>query len=132
MLKLPKLFSNSRLRDELLSKRPLPIGVSEFEEWSCRIIEGAMLPATKASQQFTLANMICHLSPTEDFKEDAYFIKGLRKFAANQVADSIREKIRDEEKARLLAEQQQAVTPVQSSDVTQAVGASNVLELPKV
>lgn len=80
--------------------RPLPLGRTEFEAWSDRILSGAMIPheADKAeefrkSSLFTLCNMVLHLGPTESHKPDAYFIHSLRKSAANQVAVTMRDEI---------------------------------------
>jgi hypothetical protein len=94
------------IRDQMHELRPLPVGKSEFHEWAERIISGTMITATPESQKFALANMLLHLGPTEDHKEDIFFIKSLRKFAVNQVADDARKEIRDAEKARLEAEEQ--------------------------
>ncbi len=90
---------------ELNGKRPLPLGAKEFEEWSDRIISGACIPgATPESIKFALADQLLHLGPTVDFECDLYFIKCLRKFAINQVADAKRHEIRDAAKARLEAQ----------------------------
>lgn len=97
---------------QLNKPRPLPMGRSEFNEWSARIIQGALVPgATINSQIWTLANLILHLGPTESHKPDAFFIHSLRKFAANQVADYVRAEIRTEEKARLDAEEKAKAEP---------------------
>lgn len=85
----------------MIEKRPLPLGMTEFYEWSDRIIKMANIPADIESQRFALADMIIHLNGTEDHKEDGYFVKVLRKVAVNQVADGAREKIRNEGKKRL-------------------------------
>lgn len=79
--------------------RALPMGRAEFEAWSDRIISGALVAADARSLKFALANMILHLGPTEDHKEDIYFIKHLRKVSVNQVADAIANEIREEKKA---------------------------------
>lgn len=93
--------------DQMQERRPLPLGVKEFEEWSDRIISGACIPgATPESQKFALADMILHLGPTESHKEDAYFIHCLRKYAVNQVADEMRKRIRDQAKERLHKEEE--------------------------
>jgi len=82
--------------------RPLPIGRTEFEEWSDRIISGCVIPGVSAeSTKFALADQLLHLGPTEDHKPDIFFIKSLRKFAINQTADEMRKEIRDAAKARL-------------------------------
>ena len=70
--------------------RPLPMGASEFKEWSDRIIAGAMIPtADHDSLVAALATMLMSLGPTEDHKPDAYFIHALRKAATNEVAHSM-------------------------------------------
>ena len=96
--------------DQMNEPRPLPMGCKEFNEWSDRIISGALLPGGDEdkesfieSQKFALADMLLHLGPTESHKPDAHFIHALRKFAINQVADSMRRDIRDAAKARLEA-----------------------------
>lgn len=93
--------------DQMNEPRPLPMGKAEFEEWCSRIISGALLPGGKEdyaifydSQKFALANAILHLGPTESHKPDAFFIHSLRKFAINQVADTIRVELREQAKAR--------------------------------
>ena len=92
--------------EQLNEPRPLPMGRKEFDEWSDRIIGGALIPgATANSQKYILANSILHLGPTEDHKPDAYFIHSLRKFASNQVADVIRREIFESDKARLAADE---------------------------
>ncbi len=134
--------------DQMNEPRPLPMGTGEFEEWSNRIISGALLPtrhlykadeenlaglgedlanklrndAASAllifheSQKFALANMLMHLGPTESHKPDAFFIHSLRKFAVNQVADSVRKELHEAAKARTEAEE--AAKKAQSEDAT--------------
>lgn len=99
--------SKKTILEQLNEPRALPMGRKEFEEWSDRIIAGAMLTATAESQKFTLANLLLHLGPTESHKEDAFFIHSLRKFAVNQIADTMRCDIRDTAKARLDKEEQE-------------------------
>ena len=96
--------------DQLNEPRPLPMGREEFEEWSDRLISGALIPGGESdpvvfheSQKFALANMLMHLGPTESHKPDAFFIHSLRKFAINQVADSVRKELHDAAKARTAA-----------------------------
>lgn len=86
--------------DQMNEMRPLPMGMTEFDEWSTRIISGAMCSATPESQRYVLANMLLHLGPTEDHKPDAFFIKSLRKFAINEVADAVRRDIYDRRKQK--------------------------------
>lgn len=84
---------------QMAEPRPLPMGRQEFEDWSDRIISGALVNADVVSQKYCLANLLLHLGPTEDHKPDAFFIHSLRKFAVNQVADAIRQEIYKERKA---------------------------------
>lgn len=85
-------------------KRKLPTGVSAFQSWSFRIIKKAMLPASVESQRFALANMLLALPTTTDKERDSYFVAALRKSAVNQVAEGMRETLRNAAKARLEAE----------------------------
>lgn len=87
--------------DQMNEPRPLPMGIAEFNEWSDRIIAGAMVPADASSLKFALAEMIMHLKPTESHCCDAFFIHSLRKGASNQIAYAMMEKLRNEGKERL-------------------------------
>ena len=91
-----KTISKEDFIKDWTEKKPLPMGRKDFEIWSDRIIKAAMVDASPRSQKFALADMITHLGATEDHKEDAYFIKVLRKTAVNQVAVDVRKEIYDE------------------------------------
>ncbi len=93
-------FKKSRLVDQLSEKRPLPVGMTEFEEWSDRIISGSGLPATRESQQWTLAMMMAALPATQAYESDGYFINCLRKAANSQVCQAKLEQIHADKKAR--------------------------------
>lgn len=108
MLKWIKSFFVKKELEKLNERRALPMGRTEFKQWASRIIAIAQIPgATPESQEFTLANLLLHLGPTEDHKEDNFFVHSLRKFAVNQVADTIRVEIRDRVKTRLAEEEKQ-------------------------
>lgn len=109
-------FGVKRHLDLMNEKRPLPVGMNEFEEWSDRIISGTMLPADPESQKFALATMLMHLAPTVDHEIDGYFIKSLRKSAVNQIAHAKMTEIRDRAKARLAEEEAK-----KNADQSQAV-----------
>lgn len=110
--------TSAEINEQMLEARPLPMGRAAFDEWSDRIISGALIPNAAGkvfqdeadymvhyqSQQFALANMLLHLGPTESHKPDAFFIHSLRKFAVNQVADTIRKELHEKAKARTQAE----------------------------
>lgn len=121
------------IKDQLNEKRALPLGSKDFEEWSDRIISGACIPgATPESIKFALADQLLHLGPTVDFECDLYFIKCLRKFAINQVADFKRTEIRDKAKARLAAQEKPKLEAVnnQPGEVTpQSTGVTDGKEV---
>lgn len=83
------------ISDQMLEKRPLPIGRTEFMDWSDRIISGALVEAETDSLRFSLAAMLMHLGPTEAFREDAFFILSLRKAAVNQTAHSMMQELKE-------------------------------------
>jgi len=89
--------------DQMKEPRPLPLGRKDFEDWSDRLIAGAMIPGGeeeperfKKGQKFALADMILHCKPTESHVPDAHFIHSLRKMAANQVALMMKNEIHTE------------------------------------
>jgi len=122
------LTPKSTILNQMEEKRPLPLGMTEFEEWSNRIISGAMLPADPDSQKFALANMLMHLGPTTDHEVDAYLIKSLRKYAINQVADAVRRDLHAKAKERLAAEEAAAASQTQSADTPTNEVASAALK----
>lgn len=101
------------------------MGRAEFEEWSNRIISGALVKYGESSdvsyeafidsQKCILAGMILHLGPTECHKPDAFFIHSLRKAACNEVAHAIGMELRQKAKDRL-AEQEAAMLAGKGSD----------------
>lgn len=95
-----KEITKEQLIKEWTEKRALPMGRKAFELWSDNIIRAAMVDASVSSQKFALADMITHLGPTEDHKEDAYFIKVLRKTAINQVAVDVRQELYQQKNAQ--------------------------------
>lgn len=88
--------------EQMNEPRPLPMGRQEFDVWSDRIISGAIIPGvTPDSVKFALAEMIMHIKPTDDHVADSFFIKSLRKSAANQVAYAVMEELRAKKQERL-------------------------------
>ncbi len=94
------------LKKEYMEKRELPIGMTQFTEWSDRIIQAAMVDASIRSQKWVLAETVMHLNPTEAFKEDAHFILKLRKAAVNETCAAVMRDIKAEAEAeKKLAEE---------------------------
>ncbi len=94
----------SLILDQMHEPRSLPMGKQEFEDWSDRIISGALIPADIDSQKFALAHLITAMGPTEDHKEDIFFIKSLRRSAIQQCAQSIQQHLKEKSMAKLAAE----------------------------
>lgn len=118
------------LKQQLEEKRPLPTGVTEFHEWSDRIISGAGLPASVESQKFALANDLMHCPPNMAFESDVYFIHRLRKYAVNQVADAIRNQLKEDQ---MKEDQKAKAAQTQPADVTAPqVDDAKVLEIKRV
>jgi hypothetical protein len=108
------------ISSQLHEPRPLPLGAAEYEEWSERIIAGAMITADHDSQKFALANMIMQLGPTIHMKEDIHFISQLRKVAVNQVADSVRREIQAKVKERTAEEEAKAKADKEAQEAVEA------------
>jgi hypothetical protein len=110
------VYTPEEIAAQMNERRPLPMGRTEFDEWSARIISGANVTATAESQKFVLADCILHLGPQESHKEDAYFIHTLRKMAVNQVSVAIRDEIKAANTARAEAAKAEAeATPAAES-----------------
>lgn len=89
---------------------PLPVGLTEFNEWADSIIELSTHQfADRDSLYQALANMIIHASPAKSsdtpkaYMPKNFFVMGLRKGAANQVASYVFQEIRLQQAARLEA-----------------------------
>ena len=118
---------------ELTKKRPLPLGRAELDVWLARIIGGACIPgATFESLAFACCEMIAHIPPNEAFVEDGKIINMLRKSAANQVAFDKMTELRNNVKARLLAEQEALKTNAEATVSPESVDDGKVLLFPVV
>ena len=106
----PKSMPIGVVLEQMAEPRPLPIGLTQFEAWSDRIISGALVEVEADSQKFTLADQLLHLGPTESHKPDAFFIHVLRKLAVNQTAVDIKALIKKKYDDKRLAEQAEKET----------------------
>lgn len=100
--------------------RNLPVGMSDFEKWSDRIILQSGQFANADSMRFALASQIIHLSPQKSKVPDQYFIRSMRKAAANQIASQVFQdiKARQEEAQRKAKE---AADTANQSEATEQV-----------
>lgn len=127
----------SVIMEQMLESRPLPMGRNEFMVWSDRIIAGALVPADPNqdslvyidSIRYALANMLLHLGPTESHKPDAYFIHSLRKFAINQVADTLRKELFDEGKKRVATQEAATQKPMERQDISDYKAMAEVAQV---
>lgn len=106
-----------KLLDTALSfvPRRLPVGLTEFETWSNRIITLSGNFADADSMRFALASQIMHLPPQRSRVADQYFIRSMEKAAANQVASQVFQdiKIKQQTQAAELAAKQAAEATAQ-------------------
>lgn len=76
---------------------PLPVGMTEFESWSDDIINLSGPYADTDSMKFAIASMIMHLGPQKSHVAKNYFVRSLRKTAANQVAGQVFTNIKEKQ-----------------------------------
>jgi len=97
----------------LLSYLPsnLPVGMAEFEKFTDSIVsligEG-LEKVPRDDLQFMIAGEIMRLAPQTNKVPKRYFIKTIRKYAANQVAGQIFVNIKEKQKAEATAAAGQA------------------------
>jgi len=104
----------SLLIKRLLSHFPtaLPVGLTEFHKWADSIIELAGQFADSDSMKYAIANNLIHLPSTKAYVPKDYFVRAMRKAAANQVASQVfmdiklaQQKAVEDQKAAELAKQ---------------------------
>lgn len=86
---------------------PLPVGLSQFNTWADSIIELSGDYADRDSMTFAIASMVIHLPAGTASVPKNFFVKSLRKSAANQVASQVFQDIKSkqaEAMAKLKAE----------------------------
>lgn len=93
--------STKTILQQMNEPRPLPMGMTEFNEWADRIVSGALIPIDDNEKlKPILASMLMALGPTEDHKPDAYFIHLLRKAATNEVARVVFQDAKNKQQAK--------------------------------
>lgn len=111
------------LLNKALSYLPskLPVGMSEFEEFSNSILALSGKYADEDSLKFAIASMIIHLPAGKGSAPKNFFVRSLRKSAANQVASQVFQDI----KARLEAKQQAEKASLQNGQDQKTSGLQN-------
>lgn len=107
----------TQLIKKLLSYLPsqLPVGMKEFNRFADDIILLSGQYADRDSMVFAIASIVIHLKPTTSSVPKNYFVKSMRKAAANQVASQAFQDIKKRQEeaqkaAQALAAQQEVTT----------------------
>lgn len=98
----------------------LPVGLSQFNTFADSIIELAGPYADQDSMRFAVASMIIHLPAGTAAVPKNYFVKSLRKSAANQVASQVFQDIKTKQAAQLEAAKKQAEDTAKLETTTQS------------
>lgn len=96
----------------------LPVGLTEFNSWAANIIEITGAFADPDSMKFAIASNILHLPPNRSSVSTQFFVRSLRKAAANQVASQVFQDIKNkqQEEAKAAATQSQVAAPTQNAE----------------
>src|ERR1700733_11205835 len=97
----------------------LPQGVTECHKWCDEIIQMAGLP-NNDSVRFALCVKILHLGETECNKAKEYFVRALKKAAANQVVSQIINDLKAKQEVEQLAAKAATAAPVTDIPVPNA------------
>jgi len=92
--------------------------MSEFNTWSDRVILQSGQFADSDSMKFALASQIMHLPPQTSSVPDQYFVRSMRKAAANQVASQVFQDIKIKQQEAQKAAQSQPVEATTQPTVT--------------
>ena len=113
-----------------LAPTKLPVGMTEFNTWADSIIELSGNYADADSMRFAIATMVLHLGAQKSSVPKNYFVRSLRKTAANQVAQGVFQeiKLKQLEAAKLAAAKQQSEDTAKSeaSSSGEETAAKNV------
>lgn len=96
--------------------KPLPVGMTEFNEFANRIISKAGQFADEDSMRFALASIMIHADASKGALPDSYFIDRLRKSAANQIASQVFQDVKAKQAAA-----QEAAKQVEATTTTEVV-----------
>jgi antirestriction protein ArdC len=67
----------------------LPVGLTEFNTWADSIIDLSGQFADVDSMKYAIASTLIHLPSTKAYVPKDYFVRTMRKAAANQVASQV-------------------------------------------
>lgn len=84
----------------------LPVGMTQFEQFANDIVMLAGPLADENSMKYVIASIILNLGPNTSKISKQYFVRSMRKAAANQIAGQVFTNIKEAQKAEELAKQQ--------------------------
>lgn len=111
-----------RTLKQLVSYFPtvIPTGMTQFNTYLDSIVELTGPIADADSMKWVISNEIMRLSPGRDRIAKAFFVKSLRKYAANQLAASVVMELKTKQEAVLKTQQAEA-TAASMKAVTESV-----------
>lgn len=86
---------------------PLPVGITQFNAFADSVIELSGEYADRDSLRFAIASMIIHADHKIAALSKQYFVKRLRKSAANQIASQVFQDIKAQQEANTSSVQAQ-------------------------
>lgn len=98
---------------------PLPVGMTAFNKWAQEVITITGPIADEKSLKYAIASQIIHLDHKKSNMPMQYFVRCLRKAAANQVASQVFQDIKREQEEAAKA----SLTP--TPDDTGSTASSN-------
>jgi hypothetical protein len=112
----------------LLSYLPtkLPVGLKEFYTFADDIIELSGPYADRDSMTFAIASQLIHLDHLKSAIPKQYFVRSLRKSAANQIASQVFQDIKTKQAEALAAKQQAEETAKQNAVTDEQEGQTQV------
>lgn len=119
-----------KLLKYLLSLFPtnLPVGVQEFDSWAqdIRMLVGKGFEQVLQDDfKYVLATNIMHLGPQKNKVSKNFFVKTLRKSAANQIAGQVFQDVKSRHDAVIAAQKAKEAETKQAEVTAQPAGASN-------
>jgi hypothetical protein len=92
--------------------RPLPVGKTDYDAFTARIIKLSGPLADTDSLVWTISNKVMQLDPLKSSVSDRHFVKGLRKAAANQIASYVVMEIKQKQQELVKKAQEDTIAAV--------------------
>jgi hypothetical protein len=123
--KILSFIKNSYVRIRGRFAEPLPLGLTEFNDWSNSIILAYDLPGND-STYFTLAVMILHMPAGLDAYPKCKVAAQVRKAMSNQVVSQVIQDLKAKQEAAIKAAQQ----PVEATTQPATAASTDVQQQP--